>query len=209
MITPDGQGGWVDELGLATGTQGYVVIAEDVNGELYAGNTSNGEVRKIVDRCPMDPPSITFDGALLSSTPATDYQWHLDGNPIGGATGQTWTPTSNGLYYVVGGFANNCDLRSDTIQVLTIGLDEATADGALRVYPQPAEEELMVEWTPDAAGQYWQLVDATGRELLGGGWPADRATMRIDVRGIAPGPAVLRLMDAEGRTRASRPVLIR
>lgn len=209
MITPDGQGGWVDELGLATGAQGYVVIAEDVNGELYTGNTSNGQVRKIVDRCPMDPPSITFDGAVLSSTAANDYQWYLNGSPIGGATGQTWAPTSNGLYYVVGGFANNCDLRSDTITVLTIGFDEASADAALRVYPQPADEELVVEWTPDAADQRWQLVDATGRELINGGWPADRATVRIDVRAIAPGPAVLRLMDTEGRTRASRPVLIR
>ena len=209
MLTPDGFGGWVDELGLASGTQGYVVIAEDVNGELYTGNTSNGQVRKIVDRCPMDPPSISFDGAVLSSTAANDYQWYLNGDPIGGATGQTWAPTSNGFYYVVGGFANNCELRSDTLEMVSIGLAEVAGAELLHIYPQPADEELVVEWMPDAVGQRWQLVDVMGRELLSGGWPVGRSTVRIDVRGIAPGSAVMRLMDAEGRTRASRPVLIR
>ncbi len=208
-LRPDGQGGWLEELGLASGEEGFAVIAEDLDGELYTGNTSGGEVFRIVDRCPMDPPTISFDGATLSSTAASDYQWYLDGAPINGATGQTWVPSVNGLYYVVGGFANNCSLRSDSLQLLTIGEEETPGAEDLRVYPQPARDELTVEWSPTAVGARWQLTDAVGRVLLQGAWPANSDRLRLDLAGLSHGVVLLRITDGHGRTLRNRSLLLR
>ncbi len=70
-LTPDGVGGWVDELLLATQDQGFVVIAEDSALELYAGNKNQGILYHIVD--PM--MAITERGDVsfaVFPNPATD-----------------------------------------------------------------------------------------------------------------------------------------
>lgn len=208
MLTPDGQGGWLEELGLASGEQGFAVIAEDQAGELYAGDTNDGQVYRIVDRCPMDPPTIGFDGGMLTSTAANTYQWYLDGDPINGATGQTWAPSVNGLYFVVGGFANGCELRSDSIQLLTIGLAEGEGGEDLRVFPQPAADALVVAWTPTVPDARWRLTDAVGRELMQGPWPARSDRMQLDLHGVPPGMVLLRITDAHGRHLRSRSLLL-
>ncbi len=209
MLRPDGQGGWLDELGLATGAFGYVVVAEDAAGELYTANASTGQVRKIVDRCPMAAPTITFDGTTFTSTPANSYQWYLDGAAIPGAQAQSFVPSASGLYYVVAGFANSCSFASDTLEFLTIGMQEPGAGGVPRVFPQPAANELQVEWKADAADRGWRILDPLGRELLRGTWPAGRERVRFDVSGLPPGMLMLQVVDQEGRISAARPVVVR
>lgn len=46
--------------------------------------------------------SITFTSTVNGGTSPYTYQWYLDGNPVSGATSETWTstPTSSGIYYV-------------------------------------------------------------------------------------------------------------
>ncbi len=53
-----------------------------------------------VENAPPDQPKITINGSELSSTPATTYQWYLNGVLINGATSQTYTPAKNGKYVV-------------------------------------------------------------------------------------------------------------
>jgi PKD repeat protein len=46
--------------------------------------------------------SVTFTSTVSGGHPPYNYQWYLDGNPVSGATSNTWTftPTAGGIYYV-------------------------------------------------------------------------------------------------------------
>ncbi len=57
-------------------------------------------------------PVITFQLNTLESSPASSYQWFLDGNLILGANIQTYTPIQNGNYTVQTVDANGCSAIS-------------------------------------------------------------------------------------------------
>src|SRR5262249_29951464 len=56
----------------------------------------------------------------LTSSSATGNQWKLNGNPIGGATGQTFNATAAGSYTVTVTDANGCSATSAATTVTTV-----------------------------------------------------------------------------------------
>jgi len=46
--------------------------------------------------------SVTFTSTVSGGYTPYSYQWYLNGNPVSGATSETWTftPTASGIYYV-------------------------------------------------------------------------------------------------------------
>jgi predicted dienelactone hydrolase len=97
--------------------------------------------------CPMPAPVITQNGNQLSSTPATTYQWFLNGQPVAGATAQNYVPTQNGQYYVQTTYTNTCPVTSNTIIWLSTELPAALSAGLVNVYPNPAAESCTIDYT--------------------------------------------------------------
>ena len=68
--------------------------------------------------------SVMFTSTVTGGTAPYSYQWYLNGNPVSGATSETWTftPTSTGIYYVYSKVtdANNNPAQSDTARI-TVG----------------------------------------------------------------------------------------
>ncbi len=58
-------------------------------------------------------PVITAANDVMTSTPATSYQWSLNGTPIPGATKQTDTATSGGAYTVTITDSHGCSNTSE------------------------------------------------------------------------------------------------
>ena len=58
----------------------------------------SNQVSMIVNAIP-DAPIITSNGITLMSNVAAGNQWYLDGNPITGATEQTYDAVNSGVYY--------------------------------------------------------------------------------------------------------------
>ncbi|OIN57690.1 S8 family serine peptidase [Arsenicibacter rosenii] len=92
-------------------------------------------------------PLITLNGFVLSSNSVTGNQWLLNGVPITGATGQSYTAVQSGRYSVRVN-ANGCgELISTELSVIILGLEETAA--GIQLYPNPTANYLTV--TLDAA----------------------------------------------------------
>lgn len=111
------------------------------------------------------PPIAALNGSELTSSPASAYQWFLNGQAINGATAQTYWPTENGDYAVQAFDANGCDAMSN---VIYFGSASVPLLGAsrLRLYPQPATHELMVNGLARNASA--RILDGTGRVVWAG-----------------------------------------
>ena len=204
-ILPDGQGGWDDELLLDSGN-GWVCIAENVNGELFTCNESSGQVRKITDPCPMDAPMITLNGTDLESTPASSYTWYLDGQAIPNSNTQVFTPQELGDYYVVADLGNGCQLQSNVINVTgTVGVDEQDSVQATLV-PNPADDVFILTIDRALTGEV-RVMDLAGRVALTVPLAVDRA--RIPTAGLNAGTYLVEVVDRNGEVLLIERVLVR
>lgn len=203
-LVPNGSGGWIRTQVLNSGVLGLAVIAENSAGELYAASNNNGVLYKIKELCTDTVPTVTANGADLSSTEATSYQWYLDGAAISGATSQNYTATETGNYAVLATFAGGCQLASEAVEVTIMGLNGNQAD-RLVVRPQPATDELRVEGlSADAATVL--LTDASGRTAFSGN--ARSSAITIGVSGLSNGLYTLQVLDAKGKTLVRRSVAV-
>jgi len=85
-------------------------------------------------------PTVTENAGTLSSTSATTYQWYMNGQLIAGATSQTYTPTSDGIYLVRITDANGCVYEYSTgyhFTMSSIGITENTLSNNISIYPNP------------------------------------------------------------------------
>ncbi|HYG53425.1 MAG TPA: T9SS type A sorting domain-containing protein, partial [Flavobacteriales bacterium] len=123
-------------------------------------------------------PVITISGADLVSSSATGNQWYLDGVLIPGATGQTYTPVTNGTYTVVV-TSSGCASGSSAGTVVTnVGIEEIDNVFGLTIYPNPNDGIFTVHFNSsknqdfklrltNAIGQlvYTEDVKGTGGKL--------------------------------------------
>ena len=132
-----------------------------------AGDSATSPATTVVVR-PANTDSITDSGSgsnqtlTVSGTTGT-YQWYKGSNLISGATGSTYTPTSNGTYSVK--VTTNCGtVTSNSIAVVGVGINEVSANIALRLHPNPNEGIFTLE-APGCVGSYYEITDGLGRVI--------------------------------------------
>ena len=199
-LQPQGGGIWADAPVLTDGAfAGWSCIEEDVDGELFAGNVQNGIIYKIIDACPMDRPTITFDGTTLTSSDADGYQWFLENDPIPGATDQSYQPQGNGSYFVLADLGGACELKSDVFMVLSTGINELK--GVVTLTPNPANEQVTLIWDAPATVHALRVTDVNGREVAVGQSVIGERTV-LDTQHLANGHYTIHFRDELGGTLA-------
>ncbi len=118
-------------------------------GSYYTVKVSNGYCART-----SSPITITVNTApvaiihwngtqLFSPISFYSYQWYFNGVLIPGATGQYYTPTQAGLYYVMVGNENGCKSLSPNYNLLTLSINSLNTP-SLSIYPNPTTGMLQV-----------------------------------------------------------------
>lgn len=139
----------------------------------------------------LSQPTITVNGAQLTSSAATGNQWYLNGAPISGATGQIHNATVNGNYTVVV-TANGCSsLASAAYNHVGTAVQTPSFDAQISIAPNPARNMLEIVYTGPAASFDVDVMDIKGRVLLKGGRLNQRFS--FSMQSYAAGSYVVRI----------------
>ncbi|HLP12719.1 MAG TPA: M14 family zinc carboxypeptidase [Flavobacteriales bacterium] len=124
-------------------------------------------------------PAISQSGADLVSTASSGNQWFMNGSPVSGATGTTFTPTADGTYYVIVTDGNGC--ASDTSNAITltgVGIHDVAAP-AFNLFPNPAQTTVTIETNFNGAYQL-TLIDAIGKVIMSENCSTQRKTINLE-----------------------------
>ncbi|MGE0638454.1 MAG: T9SS type A sorting domain-containing protein [Bacteroidia bacterium] len=139
---------------------------------------------------------------FTANPPGTAYQWYFNGNPIAGATSQTYTATESGNYYVVITYGNGCTGQSNILEHTYISVQEIEGLTNFGIYPNPGSEAVFVQAdfaTPTDISI--QFTNVLGQQLVAATVLKHTTTLqhKIDVSQFANGIYFITLLSEKGR----------
>lgn len=150
------------------------------------------------------PPTISWDGSVLTATSGPEYQWFLNGTPIDGATGQSYTPLESGIYTVRASDGSNCRPISGPISIVISGAGQPAWARQFSVFPNPVGDALYIRAPRDAAFEV-RALNAEGKEVMPrqllhagapaiptGGWTKGVYLLQVHYQGEATGYRVVK-----------------
>ncbi|MFC2130362.1 T9SS type A sorting domain-containing protein [Bacteroidota bacterium] len=115
-----------------------------------------------------DKPIITQSGRRLKSSSLEGNQWFIGGNEIPGANNQYYAPDTSGYYTVQVTDTNGCksDLSEPYYFDITAVDESDVKKQTLRIYPNPATNQLFIEYYVDTSGNVsLVLYDILGNKV--------------------------------------------
>ncbi|REJ80858.1 MAG: T9SS C-terminal target domain-containing protein [Bacteroidetes bacterium] len=137
---------------------------------------------------------------------ASPFSYVLDAGPgfssylwSDGTTGQTITVTTDGWHWVTVTGANGCTWTDSMSINLTTGIKNQVSSGSLIAYPNPAANELNVQFINSGSDAIISLMDMKGsvlRQARAAGKQSDIVT-RFNLEGLSDGVYFVRLLSSE------------
>ena len=175
------------------GTSASILVTPSVTSVFtctgYVGACSSvGSTTVIVGSYPT-APTITQMGQVLTSSAATGNQWYLNGSPIVGATGQTYTVTADGYYSVWVTTLLGCQASSTSYQVLLSSLNELLIYNAIVLGPNPAKNYILLTVPAEllAAPVSIKCIDVTGKIVIEKQLVFNSTSEKINIENLANG----------------------
>jgi hypothetical protein len=190
-----------DLTGVAAGS--YTVTVTDANGCTGTQSVTVGSFAAL-------NPTFTAAGNVLTSTQTwTTYQWLLGGSNISGATGNTHTALTSGVYSLSVTDANGCSAVSDTMTVVVVAIsDPSLSDLGLSIYPNPARGEFKLRTeSPIAQSLAVSISDMYGHRLVQQNLPSLGQEVAFDISGIAAGTYMVEVVSKQGQRSLFRLVV--
>jgi hypothetical protein len=155
---PNGQtSGTITENPATTTT--YTVTGTDANG--CTGSTT---WTVTVNPLPSTPAIIVNGATLTCSVSGASYQWYLNGNPIAGATSQSYTATQTGDYTVVVTDANGCSSSPSGAVTNPTGIAVNSNVRQIAAYPNPNNGHFQLNFSVNKADNFLlEIHDVLGQ----------------------------------------------
>lgn len=135
-------------------------------------------------------PIIQVNGFILSTnTLYNTYQWNLNGQPIAGATNNTYLATQDGHYSLTVTNDHGCAGTSADSVITGLGVS-SIAKKHIRIYPNPASSIVKID-APEPVNVTLHAIDG---KLI---FKQDNASS-IDVSSLANGTYMLLISDRDG-----------
>jgi hypothetical protein len=136
-------------------------------------------------------PTITLVGNALQSSPASSYQWYWNGNPIPGATQQTYIPTQSGNYTVKITDSNGCTATAAPFNYTSTS-SFSNFQNQIFIFPNPTQGNLIHFHSDVNLNNFnYEIMDASGKILQNG----KLQNSTIDLTGINNGLYIIRLYE--------------
>lgn len=148
-------------------------------------------------------PVITWNGTVLTSSLPTGNQWYFNGNILTGANTQTYTPGQSGAYHIVYTDTNGCAVSSAAEIVYMTSTDELSKLPLWSLYPNPAQDFMIIEIPSMTETPSFRLFDTLGKSRLIPAIQLDSEKFRIDLSSIPKGSWYL-LEEISGRVSLVR-----
>jgi PKD repeat protein len=161
------------------------------------GCTSSTGTKNVVVTNPPATPTITQNGAVLTSSATSGNQWYFNGMPIAGATSQNYTFTQNGTYSIIIN-TGGCTAYSADFEVTNSGIEELLEGSSLVIFPNPNEGEFSISFYTQTRKNYQlKLYNSIGqivyeKTLVG---VYGKFSQNIDLKNYSKGIYLLSLSD--------------
>jgi hypothetical protein len=122
----------------------------------------------IVSSLPSVSISATIDGIFNSNItdPSYFYNWYPDGSTVAipGAYSPSFSPNTNGCYYMILSTIGGCSVQSNTLCITNVGVEEYGDAGNLQFFESPGISPWLIMETPAGSGQITiSICDVHGR----------------------------------------------
>lgn len=147
--------------------------------------------------------TINSNGNVLTSSSASSYQWYHNGSPIAGATGQTYTITESGSYWVVATDGSGCEATSNILELTFNSIGDELPGISLTVYPNPSNGVFVLQIEAVSAQDLnLKVRNYLGQELHAQDISLGTGNTNVDLtlNDLAAGPYLLELQSGEHRT---------
>jgi hypothetical protein len=179
----------------------YIVYGTTVN-----GCTSSDTVS--VNLYPLPSvPVISRNVAVLTSTPASSYQWYFNSAVIPGATSQSYTPTQNGNYFVTVTDTNGCQSTSATYVMNDVSVQEAANINPVAVYPDPNNGNFTVQFDQKGLSAEMEVFGVNGKKVYGQHLAANGFVTKQLRLSADPGIYFIRIVLSDGTTFSQRMII--
>ena len=174
-------------------TPGVYPVSLIASNAQFSDTTTQVSYITVVEAPPI--PSVSANGAELSTSASGNLQWYLNGSPISGANASVYTASVSGAYTVGVTGANGCESVSDAVDIVLTGVDLVRNATLFSVYPNPAGALLSIK--SDAGETVGvSLRDASGRVVRAREFSGSILT--IDMSNIAPGMYFITCASSKG-----------
>lgn len=138
-------------------------------------------------------PIITQNGNILHSNALIGNQWYNQNGLINGATNQDYVLTSNGNYYVIITRSGCSSVKSNTISIINVGVEQTKMNNSIKIYPNPTEESFCISGFEGVAAM--KLIDISGKLIL-----SKQITVNetILINNLSQGVYIVKLITAGG-----------
>jgi hypothetical protein len=158
--------------------------------------TINGSPVVVVNSVPAPVITGTQTLSISGVSGTATYQWQMNGNPITGATNNTFNPTTTNTYSVIV-TQNGCSGTSNSLPVVITGLEEENPLIEFSIFPNPSKGTFTIEGNMEI--QTIEVVELNGKEIQSIEIQYNKASATVSMPSVAAGLYFVKIQSDKGQ----------